>query len=160
MKPKPFRPQACDDDRFVRDSETGKHWQRIRSPERVLYADTDRSGVVYHANYLRYFELGRASLMRELTFPYKQVEESGYVYPIVELGMNFFHPLRYDDSMWVHTRPLEMERVRVTFEYVITEAETGHLVCVGFTRHCALNTEGTPVAVDPHTASMVEEFPK
>ena len=53
---------------------------------RTLYADTDRSTVVYHANYLRYFEFGRASLMRDAAYPYREIEESGYVYPIIDLG--------------------------------------------------------------------------
>ena len=68
MKPKPFRPEAFgNDDRFVRDRTTGDIWHRCT--HRTLYADTDRSEVVYHSNYLRYFELGRASLMRGRGLP-------------------------------------------------------------------------------------------
>ncbi|MDO8722888.1 MAG: hypothetical protein Q7J31_11815, partial [Syntrophales bacterium] len=64
MRPRPFRPEEFgDDDRYVRDQEAGLVWHRCR--ERTLYADTDRSTVVYHANYLRYFEFGRTSLMRD-----------------------------------------------------------------------------------------------
>ena len=92
---------------------------------RILYADTDRSAVVYHANYLRYFEFGRASLMRDAAYPYKEIEESGYVYPIIDLGIQFYEPLYYDDPMWIHTRPAELERVKLRFDYVITHAETG-----------------------------------
>jgi acyl-CoA thioester hydrolase len=63
MRPKPFIPEFLDKPSLVRDTNSGKIWHRCE--QRTLYADTDRSQVVYHANYLRYFEFGRASLMRD-----------------------------------------------------------------------------------------------
>ncbi len=76
MRAKPFQPESYDnDERFVRDRTTGLIWHR--SQLRTLYADTDRSQVVYHSNYLRYFEFGRTSLMRDLAYPYKEIEASG-----------------------------------------------------------------------------------
>ena len=159
MKPKPFVPEPFDhDERFVRDRSTGTVWHRCR--HRTLYADTDRSAVVYHSNYLRYFEFGRASLMRDVAYPYREIEESGYVYPIIELGITFYSPLYYDDPIWIHTRPIELERVKLTFDYLITHAESGTVVCRGFTRHCALNKAGLPVAVDAKTAQLWNSFPK
>ena len=158
MQPKPFRPELFrPDDRYVKDKATGLAWHRCHN--RILYADTDRSSVVYHANYLRYFEFGRASLMRDAAYTYREIEESGYVYPIIDLGITFFKSLYYDDPIWVHTRPAELERVRLRFDYVITHAETGQLICRGFTKHCALNAAGLPVAVDPKTAHLWKTFP-
>jgi acyl-CoA thioester hydrolase len=158
MKPRPFRPETMGDDvRYVRDIEDGLCWHRCAN--RILYADTDRSAVVYHANYLRYFEYGRASLMRDTAFPYKEVEASGFVYPIIDLGIQFYEPLYYDDPLWIHTRPAELERVKLRFDYVITHAETGALVCRGFTKHCALNASGKPTAVDPKTVRLWKAFP-
>jgi len=158
MKPKPFLPEPfATDDRYVRDRTSGLVWHRC--PNRTLYADTDRSAVVYHANYLRFFEMGRASLMRDAAYPYREIEESGYVYPIIDLGLQFFQPLGYDDPMWIHSRPGELERVRLRFDYTITHAETGVLVCRGYTRHCALNRAGRPVAVDPKTVHLWKSFP-
>jgi acyl-CoA thioester hydrolase len=158
MKPKPFRPEAYGDGGpYVRDATTGLVWHRCGN--RTLYADTDRSSVVYHANYLRYFELGRASLMRDAAYPYREIEESGYVYPIIEMGVRFHEPLHYDDPMWIHTRPGLLERVRLRFDYIITHAETGADVCRGFTQHCALNAKGIPVAVDPKTVHLWKAFP-
>lgn len=159
MRPQDFVPTPLAlGDAFVRDESTGLVYHRVEN--RVLYADTDRSGVVYHANYLRYFELGRASLMREVGYPYAAVEASGYVYPIVDLGIRFLKALVYDDPMWVNTRPSERNRVKVSFEYVITHAETGEQVCRGFTQHCATNTRGVPVAVDATTVKTWESFPQ
>ncbi len=115
---------------------------------------------MYHSNYLRYFELGRASLMRDAAYPYREIEESGFVYPIIDLGVTFYAPLYYDDLIWVHTRPIELERVRLKFDYLITHAETNRLICRGFTRHCALNKAGRPVAVDQKTVHLWKTFPK
>lgn len=159
MKPKPFQPVVLNnDERFVCDSTTGDIWHRCQ--HRTLYADTDRSEVVYHSNYLRYFELGRCSLMRDAAYPYSEIEKSGYVYPIIDLGITFYAPLYYDDLIWVHTRPIELERVRLKFDYLITHAETNRLICRGFTRHCALNKAGRPVAVDEKTVHLWKTFPK
>jgi len=158
MRPKPFRPEELGNNApYVRDRQTGLCWHLCMN--RILYADTDRSSVVYHANYLRYFEFGRASLMRDTAYPYREVEESGYVYPIIDLGIQFYEPLHYDDPMRIHTRPADLERVKLRFDYIITHAESGALVCKGFTKHCALNASGKPTAVDPKTVHLWKTFP-
>jgi acyl-CoA thioester hydrolase len=159
MKPAPFVPvPAKEGEAFVQDENGGSYWHRCR--QRTLYADTDRSQVVYHANYLRYFEYGRASLMREIGYPYREIEQSGYVYPIIEVAVQYYRPLYYDDPMVIYTRPSELERVRLRFDYVITHEESGQIACKGFTRHCAVNASGTPVEVDEKTASIWEKFPQ
>ncbi len=157
MKPAPFLPQTLADSRFVRDQIDGRVWHRCHN--RTLYADTDRSQVVYHANYLRYFELGRASLMRDVAYPYLEIEESGFVYPIIEIGVSYYSSLRYDDPFWIYTRPADRERVRLRFDYVIAHASSGALICKGFTRHCATNSAGVPVAVDAKTVQLWNNFP-
>ncbi len=159
MRPQPFLPEILpDDDRYVRDRTDGLTWHRCRY--RTLYADTDRSQVVYHANYLRFFEVGRATLMRDAAYSYREIEESGFVYPIIQVGIDYFSPLRYDDPMYIHTRPADLERVRLRFDYIITHGDTGELVCKGFTRHCATNGAGRPVGVDEKTVCLWENFPK
>ena len=159
MRPKPFRPELYNDDpRFVRDKTGGNVWHRCTL--RTLYADTDRSQVVYHSNYLRYFEYGRAQLMRDVAYPYREIEESGYVYPIIKIDIDYYQPLYYDEPMHIHTRPGTLERVRLQFDYVITHAESGNIICRGFTRHCAVNASSIPVEVDPKTVCIWENFPK
>jgi acyl-CoA thioester hydrolase len=159
LRPKPFIAIPYNgQEPYVRDETSNLVWHRCDM--RTLYADTDRSQVVYHAHYLRYFEFGRASLMRETGYPYKEVEESGFVYPIIKVDIDYFQPLYYDDPMHVHTRPATLERVRLQFDYIITHGETGDIVCKGFTRHCAINASGTPVGVDPKTVRLWEIFPK
>ena len=89
-----------------------------------------------------------------------EVEAGGYVYPIIETGLKFYSPLRYDDPMWVNTQPGDLGRVRLTFNYVITHAETGDIICTGFTEHCALNSAGRPVGIDEKTKQLWASFPK
>jgi len=159
LRPKPFIPEPLPDrPHFIRDKSTDLVWHQCEN--RTLYVDTDRSEVVYHANYLKFFEMGRASLMRETGYPYRSVEDDGYVYPIIEIGVQYHAPLFYDDPMLIHTRPGEKERVRLRFEYIITHGETGVLVCKGFTCHCALNKARKPVGIDPKTQRIWEVFPR
>ena len=159
LKPQPFIPESLDgDERYVRDKTGGLVWHRCK--QRTLYADTDRSQIVYHANHLRYFEFGRASLMRDSAYPYREIEESGYVYPVIEIGVTYYAPLYYDDAICIHTRPAILERVRLRFDYVITHELTHEIVCKGFTRHCATNASGTPVEVDEKTAHLWQIFPR
>ncbi len=159
MKPKPFIPEIYNnDEHYIKDKTTGLVWHRCT--RRTLYAETDRSTVVYHSNYFLYFEFGRTTLMRDAAYPYREIEKSGYVYPIIDLGITFYKPLHYDDPMWIHTRPSEMDRVRLKFDYVVTHAETNDLICNGFTKHCATNQSGTPVAIDEKTVKLWKTFPK
>ncbi|MEE4357249.1 MAG: acyl-CoA thioesterase [Desulfococcaceae bacterium] len=159
MKPKPFLPEMLKENRpYYRDKNSGLTWHCCS--QRVLYADTDRSQVVYHANYLRYFELGRASLMRDACYPYKEIEESGFIYPIIQVELNYFSPLYYDDPMRIFTRPSDLERVKLRFDYVISHEETGEIVCKGFTRHCATNRSGRPVGIDEKTLMLWKHFPE
>lgn len=153
-----FAPQIWENDpRLVKNLADGLIWHR--SGNRTLYADTDCSDMVYHANYLRYFEFGRASMLRDMVCPYTEIEADGYVYPIIETGLKFYSPLYYDDPMWINTRPGEMGKARIKFRYVITHAESGSVVCTGFTEHCALNSSGRPVRIDEKTRQLWQVFP-
>jgi acyl-CoA thioester hydrolase len=159
MRPKPFLPEIFNSDaRYVKDKTDGLVWHRCAY--RTLYGDTDRSQSVYHANHLRFFEMGRASLMRDSGCSYREIEEGGLVYPIIEVGITYYSPLYYDDVMWIQTRPEKLERVRIQFNYVITHADSTDIICKGFTKHCATNASGRPVAIDERTLGIWRSFPK
>ena len=159
MQPKPFIPKPLAGDiAYVRDQTSGLAWHQCAL--RTLYVDTDRSQVVYHSNYLRYFEFGRASLMRDIAYPYREIEASGFIYPIISIAVDYYRPLYYDDAMLIHTRPGTIERVKLQFDYIITHKESGDIVCSGYTRHCAVNAKGTPVGIDEKTSRIWKIFPK
>ena len=159
MKPKPFIPEIYNgDNRYVRDTVSDTIWHRVS--HRTLYVDTDRSTWVYHSKYLHFFELGRTSLMRDCNYSYLEVEQDGFVYPIIDQAITYYRPLGYDDPMWIHTRLGKLERVKVTFHYIITHRETGDIVCKGHTRHCAMRSTGAVTGIDPKTIGIWEAFPK
>ncbi|MBF0102868.1 MAG: acyl-CoA thioesterase [Desulfobacterales bacterium] len=159
MRPKPFISEIfTNDERYIREKTENQIWHRCR--HRVLYVDTDRSQSVYHANYLHYFEIGRTTMMRVSAYSYREIEENGYLYPIIEVGVHYYNPLFYDDTIWIHTRPSTLERVKIKFEYVITDEQSKKIICKGFTKHCAVCTSGIPVEVDPKTAHIWNAFPK
>ena len=158
MRPRPFLPEKIGESNHIRDVGSGLVWHRCEL--RTLYVDTDRSQVVYHANYLKYFEYGRACLMREANYPYKMIEANGYTYPIIKTELNYYSPLYYDDLMYIHTRPTTIELVKLQFDYLITRADSGEICCTGFTRHCAVNGKGIPVEIDAKTVALWREFPR
>lgn len=159
MRPKPLQLEPLPGHaNFYRDQRGGLVWHRCA--KRVLYAETDCSGVVYHSNFLVYFEEGRASLMRELGHPYAQVEKGGFVYPIVSTALNYYQSLQYDDLAHVYTRLADLEPVRVRFEYLITKEDAPVIVCDGFTLHCALNQRRMPTSVDELTRAAFAAFPR
>lgn len=104
---------------------------RHETTVRVRYAETDRMGVVYHANYLQYFEIGRTEAMRSLGATYRALEEQGIALAVVECGLNFRAGAKYDDELRIVTKPSSAGRVRVRFDYEIWRGDK--MLCDGFT---------------------------
>ncbi len=111
---------------------------------RVRYGDTDRMNVAYYANYLRWFEVGRAEMLRSLGLTYREVEESGTFLPVTEVHCRYLRPARYDDSLVVETGVEKLGRATVRFAYRVLR-EDGELLAEGKTEHCFLDRAGKPV---------------
>ena len=86
---------------------------------RVRYAETDQMGVVYHANYAQYFEIGRVEWLRNQGISYKWMEENGIMLPVVSLTMNYKKPAKYDDLLTVTTILKSQTSVKIEFDYEI-----------------------------------------
>lgn len=114
-----------------------------RSQITVRYAETDMMGIVYHGNYLPWFEVGRTTLLKECGLPYRELEARGYRLPVIELGVKFFKPALYDDTLTVITRLKERPALRIHLEYEVRRAE--ELLVTGFTTHAFINQAGEPV---------------
>ena len=109
---------------------------------RVRYAETDQMGVVYHANYLVWFEVGRVELMRQRGLDYKRIElEEECGIAVVEATVRYKAPARYDDELIVETRVLSVRGPVVRFGYTIVRAEDGLLLCEGETVHVAVDRD-------------------
>ena len=117
-----------------------------RTTVRVLYGDTDAGGIVYNANYLRYFERGRTELMREWVCTYNEIEKMGFVLPVIECWSRFKAPAFYDDLLIIETEVSELSRLKCTFSYrILRDEEQGgkpRLLVKGYTVHAAVTREG------------------
>ncbi|MNR81392.1 Acyl-CoA thioester hydrolase YbgC [compost metagenome] len=121
----------------------------ILSPLRVRYAETDAQQVVYHANYLVYFEVGRGDFLRAVGVDYNAMEASGAFVVVVEANVRYHSPARYDDELVVHTWLDEVRTRSMRFGYKLTrgtgEAET--ILASGWTAHVVVNREGRPIPI-------------
>ncbi|MCB9426358.1 MAG: acyl-CoA thioesterase [Flavobacteriales bacterium] len=86
---------------------------------RVRYAETDKMGVVYHANYAIYFEMGRVEWLRSLGLSYREMEDKGVMLPVVSLTIDYKQPAYYDDLLKVTTYLKEFTGVKIVFGYKI-----------------------------------------
>jgi acyl-CoA thioester hydrolase len=111
---------------------------------RVRYAETDKMGVVYYANYLVWFEVGRADLLRSLGWSYREMELAGISLPVIEAHCNYLRPARYDDEIEVKTEGRMLSPVRMEFEYQVVRTEDGTIAAEGKTVHAALDQTGKP----------------
>lgn len=87
---------------------------------RVIYGDTDRMGIVYHANYLRYLEQARVEFIRSLGFAYADLERSGVGLPVTDLCMSYHQPATYDDIVTVEVGLVKLSWARLHFAYRVT----------------------------------------
>ncbi|HEX8824130.1 MAG TPA: thioesterase family protein [Archangium sp.] len=112
---------------------------------RVIYGDTDQMGVVYHANYFRYFEFSRGEYFRARGGSYVEMERQGLMLPIVEATASYKAPARYDDVLLIHPRVSEVKRVSLAFTYeVFREGGPDTPLCTGRTVHACVSREGKP----------------
>ena len=111
---------------------------------RVRYAETDRMGVVYYANYFVWFEVARTDLLRTLGSTYRDMENSGVILPVISAECEYRRPARYDDEVEVHVAGRLCSPVRLEFTYEIQVKGTDELAATGRTIHAALDAAGKP----------------
>jgi len=119
----------------------------------VRYAETDMMGVVYHANYLPWFEVGRTTLMRELGLPYRKLEEAGFRLPVLEVSAKFIRPATYDDTVEILTTMRDKPLLRILLEYEVRRG--GELLATGTTLHAFVDRAGRPVRPPPWAAAAI-----
>lgn len=130
---------------------------------RVLYGDTDAGGVVYNANYLRYFEIGRTELMRQWVCSYREIEELGFVLPVIECWSRFKSPAFYDDMLTIETTIAEVSSLKCRFSYRILrqEADTTQskkLLVKGYTVHAAVTRAGKLTRLPQDIIQKIAQF--
>jgi acyl-CoA thioester hydrolase len=119
---------------------------------RVRYAETDQMGVVYHSNYLIWFEVGRVELIRQMGLDYKQMEEDGCGISVVDVHARYRAPARYDDELVIETRLLAARGPVVKFGYRILRVGDGVLLCEGETMHVCVGKDMKKMCLPPKYA--------
>jgi acyl-CoA thioester hydrolase len=111
---------------------------------RVRYAETDKMGVVYYANYLVWFEVARADLLRSLGWSYREMEVAGISLPVIEAHCQYLRPARYDDEIEVKTEGRMLSPVRMEFNYQVVRTEDRTIAAEGKTVHASIDPFGRP----------------
>ena len=117
----------------------------MRYEVRVIFGDTDQMGVVYYANYLRFFEGARAAYWRSLGKSYKDLEAWGVALPVVEAHCNYKRPAYYEDLLEVEVTIDEVRSASLRFAYVVHRG--ADILATGHTRHAVIGTNGKPRAL-------------
>ena len=123
---------------------------------RVRYAETDTMGVVYHANYLAWCEVGRTDLIRAAGKSYREMEEAGVGLAVAEATLRYHAPARYDDVVRVVTTLTEVRSRIVSFDYQIVHAETGARLVSASTRLVSVDRDGRTVALPADVRAFLE----
>lgn len=117
---------------------------RSTSRVRVRYAETDAMRVVYYANYLVWFEVGRTDLLRSTGWSYREMEAEGFSLPVIEARCEYRVSAKYDDEVDVRTSGTVVSPVRVQFDYELVRAADNVVLATGLTVHAVLDREGRP----------------
>ena len=122
-----------------------KSARATNSMVRVRYAETDQMGVVYYANYLVWFEIGRTNWLRETGWSYREMEAEGFGLPVIEATCQYLQGARYDDELDVKTTAKLLSPVRIQFDYEIVRCGDGVAIATGRTVHATIDRRGRPV---------------
>jgi len=127
----------------------------------VRYAETDMMGVVYHANYLIWMEVGRTKFVQDLGLDYKSMEAKGYVAPIIDVQVSYKHAVRYGEEVTVKTWIQQYSKLKTVYAYEMIKPD-GKIACTGTSTHIVVNRETfRPVPlnrVDPEWHSVYENI--
>lgn len=125
----------------------------VRTPIEVRYQETDQMGVVYHANYLVWFEIGRTKFIEELGLSYIEMEQSNVVSPVLDANISFAKPVRYGDKVYVETWIEKYDGLRTVYGYKIVD-DDGDVKVSGSTKHVIVRKDSFK------PLSLRKSFPK
>lgn len=111
----------------------------------VRYAETDRMGIVYHANYYVWFEVGRNELLKSAGLPYWEIESQGVFLPVVKGFCRYRRPARFGDTVVVKTRVEELRAARIRLSYEVYRQQDNTLLAEGYTEHGFVDGSGKPI---------------
>ena len=129
-----------------------------RTTYRVIYGDTDKMGVAYYGNYLRWFEIGRTEMIRSWGLAYKDLEDRGVFLPVSEAHLKFVASARYDDVLAIETSLDPGVRAGMKFDYRVLEQQTDKLLAEGYTVHAFMDANGKVIRPPRFMRQLVREI--
>lgn len=129
----------------------------VEAKLRVIYGDTDQMGVVYYANYFRYFEFARAEYLRARGGSYREIESQGSMLPVVEATCRYKAPARYDDLIVIRAHVSELRNASLTFSYEVRREGSPDVLCTGSTLHACVGRDGRPMRLPDSLTRLLEE---
>jgi acyl-CoA thioester hydrolase len=123
---------------------------------RVRYAETDQMQVVYHSNYLIWCEIGRTEFIRSLGTPYAELERQNVGLAVVEATIRFHAPARYDNLIRVTTTVSDVRSRAITFDYVISNAESGERFATASTKLASLTRDSRLTVIPEQLKTMLK----
>ena len=124
-------------------------------PIRPRYSEVDSMGVVYHANYLIYFDVGRTEWLRAAGADYAELERRGFRLAVVDLALRYLRPARFDAELALAVWLTELGKATVTFRYALRDGD-GQILCDGYTRLGCLNPDNRPTRLPADTLETLE----
>jgi acyl-CoA thioester hydrolase len=126
---------------------------------RVRYQETDQMGIVHHANYIIWFEIGRTDLCRVAGFPYKEIEKRGLILVVTEVDCRYRAPYHYDDEVLIRTSISEAASRAMTFTYELRDSAGEKLHATGFSKHVWVDLQTRrPTMADAEVMKAFEPF--
>ena len=124
--------------------------EMVPTKVQVRYVETDQMGLVYHANYLIYFDIARTDWIEQIWKPYSELEDAGHFMVVVDAQLKFKTPAKFDDVLTIVVTPVKWNKVRLSLEYkIVCDGDSPYTVCTGSTSHCLVDRNG-----------MVQRMPK
>ncbi|MTI69691.1 MAG: acyl-CoA thioesterase [Firmicutes bacterium] len=112
---------------------------------KARYSETDQMGIIYHANYFSWFEIGRTEFLRSLGMEYKELENKNVLLPVIDVGCKYKVAAKYDDAIIIKTKLDNIKGVKIKFFYEIVRKKDNKLLAEGYTQHAFVDKDLKPV---------------
>lgn len=128
---------------------------------KINYYETDRMGIVHHSNYIRYLEEARCEYLKQIGFPYGELEQKGVMIPVLGVNCTYKHAVTFEDTIKIEVFIKEFSGVKFTVGYNVTNSKDGQIVIQAETKHCFTNQELKPIQLKkyyPEFANKLSEM--
>ncbi|HEU5138619.1 MAG TPA: thioesterase family protein [Bacillales bacterium] len=118
------------------------------------YSETDQMGVIHHSTYINWFEVGRTNCIRDFGISYGEIEQKGFLLPVIEVNLHYKIPAKYEDVVQIVTHVSQYNGLRLNFHYEVRRKTDNVLLVEGETKHCWTTKDMKPVSLKKQWKSL------